>query len=42
MLGGVLGGRAAGPMKVVGTALGTIALTTVGASAVINSVRKKD
>jgi hypothetical protein len=35
-------GGSGGSLKTVGTAVGSIALTTVGASAVINSLRKKD
>jgi len=42
MIGGAFDGRAGGPLKAVGTAVGSIAITTVGASALINNLRKKD
>ena len=41
-IGSALDGRGSRPLKTVGTAVGSIAITTVGASALINNLRKKD
>jgi hypothetical protein len=41
-IGSAFDGRTTGPLKAVGTAVGSLAITTVGASALINNLRKKD
>lgn len=41
-LGEAFDGATPGTMKAVGTAVGSIAVATVGASALINTLRKKE